>query len=183
MASWMETAASVASDPGRVAVIIGLAQAEQALDEVTLSQMAGMLVQRIAGQPVETAIVLKHINDMAAEGLLERDDSGFRWQLTALGTLVSRQWAPGNIDPPGNNSLHPAEIRAWRDRMLAQLEDDGKLADQAGIEREELLAVQGGRLTELRVLNRVLGEEALPGWLWKLAQERQGDDAAGVVEE
>jgi hypothetical protein len=184
MASWMDTAAFVASDPGRVAIVIGLAQADQALDELTLAQMAGMLVQRIAGQPVETAVIVKHITDLAGEGLLERDDAGFRWQLTALGTLVSRQWAPGNIDPPGNNALHPAEIRAWRDRMLAQLEDDGTLAQQAGVEHDELLAVQGGRLTELRVLNRVLGEEELPGWLWKLAQERQameqrGGDATG----
>ena len=49
-----------------------------------MAQTAGLLYQRIVGQPVETAIVLKHVTDLAGQGLLERDDSGFRWRMTAL---------------------------------------------------------------------------------------------------
>jgi hypothetical protein len=170
MASWMESTSYVASDPVRVAVVIGVSQSEQALDEVSVSQMAGMLVQRMTGKPVETAIVIKAIRDLADHGLLKHDESGFRWTLTPLGTLVSRPLAPTDIEPEGNEPLTTDEIRAWRDRMLSQLEEDARLIDAAGVPREELMAVQGARLTELRVLNRVLAEQELPGWLWAVAQ-------------
>jgi hypothetical protein len=171
MASWMDTASYVAEDPVRVAVVIGLAQADQAMDELSLAQMVGILVQRIAGQAVETAVIVKHITDLASHALLERDESGFRWQLTPLGTLVSRQWAPGTVEPPGDAPLQPADIRAWRDRMLAQLDGDGQLADRAGIAREEMLVVQGARLTELRVLNRILAEDKVPAWLQSMVEQ------------
>lgn len=169
MTSWIETSGYVASEPARVAVLVAMSQAARPLDEMSLAQMAGLLYQRITGQPLETAIVIKHITDLAGNGLLERDSSGFRWQMTALGTLVGRQWSPGVIEPSGNEPLQTAEIRAWRERLISQLEEDADLADTAGIAREELLAGQGVRLAELRVLNRVLGDEALPGWLRAMA--------------
>jgi hypothetical protein len=176
MTSWMETAAYVAGDPARVAVLVALAQADQSLDELSLAQVAGLLYQRIAGQPLETAVILKHIGDLTGSSLLERDSSGFRWQLTALGTLVGRQWAPGAVEPPGGAPLSTAETRAWRDRLISQLEDDASLAERAGIAVEELLAGQAARLAELRVLNRVLGEETLPGWLREMAGRRMRDE-------
>ena len=163
--AWMETATWVVAEPARVAVMIGLAQADRPLDDISLAQVAGMLYQRITGNVLETALLVKHITDLAHHGLLQRDDTGFRWQMTPLGTLVSRQWAPGAVEPPGNHALETSEVRAWRDRLIEQLEDDEDYADEAGISREELLAGQGARLAELRVLNRVLGEENLPAWL------------------
>jgi hypothetical protein len=174
MTSWVETAAYVASDPARVAVLVAMTQAEQPLDELALAQVAGLLYQRITGQPLETAVMLKHITDLAGSSLLERNSSGFRWQLTALGTLVGRQWASGAVEPPGNAPLSTAETRAWRDRLVSQLEDDASLAERAGIAVEELLAGQAARLAELRVLNRVLGDEALPGWLQEMAGRGEG---------
>lgn len=172
MASWMETAGYVASDPARVAVLVSMAQADRALDEMTLAQGAGLLYQRITGQVLETVVLIKYITDLAGAGLLVRDDSGFRWVTTPLGTLVSRQWAPGMVEPPGDEPLGTDDVRAWRDRLIAQLEDDASLARQAEIELDEVLAGQAARLAELRVLNRVLGEEELPGWLWAMAQMR-----------
>lgn len=163
--SWMEAAAWAASDPGRVATLVVLAQTGQALDEVSLAQNAGLVHQRITGQPVETALLVKHVRDLAERELLARDDSGFRWALTPLGTLVSRQWAPGAIEPPGDEPLDIGAVRVWRDRLVAQLNEDAALGEQAGIAPEELLAGQSARLAELRVLNRVLGEESLPAWL------------------
>jgi hypothetical protein len=165
MSGWIETTHYAASEPGRVAVLVALAQAERAVDEMGLAQMAGLLYQRIVGQPIETAVMLKHVSDLAGQGLLERDQSGFRWQLTALGTLVSRPWASGAVEPPGTHPLEPSEVRAWRDRLVRQLEEDHALAAQAGLSAEELLAGLSTRLAELRVLNRVLGEETLPAWL------------------
>lgn len=165
MGSWMETTSYVAEEPARAAVLIALAQSGQTLDEGMLSQMAGMLHQQVAGQPIETAIILKHINDLSEKGLLKRDDSGYRWDMTALGALVSRQWAPGTAEPSGNAPLSMDEVRSWRDRMIQLLDFDSGLADEAGIGREELLAAQSSRLSELRVLNRVLGDETYPNWL------------------
>jgi len=169
MASWVEKASYAAADPGRVSVLVAIAQAEQAIDELTLANAAGMLYQRITGQAVETARILAYITDLASHDLLRRDATGFRWELTPLGTLVSRQWAPGAVEPLGTDALETAEVRAWRDRLIAQLDNDAALADEAGIGMEELLAGQGGRLAELRVLNRVLGEDELPGWLREMA--------------
>jgi hypothetical protein len=176
MASWVEKATYAAADPGRVAVLVAIAQAPGAIDELTLSSAAGMLYQRIAGQPVETARILAYINDLAANEMLRRDESGFRWELTALGTLVSRQWAPGVVEPPGDSPLNTDEVRAWRDRLVAQLDDDATLGEEAGIGPEELLAGQGTRLAELRVLNRILGEEALPDWLREIAGQMGIED-------
>ena len=169
MSSWIERAHYAASEPGRVAVLVALAQAERALDEIMLGQTAGLLYQRIVGQPVETLVIIKHITDLAGQGLVERDDSGFRWRLTALGTLVSRPWAAGAVEPPGTQALEPSEVRGWRDRLVRQMDEDAALAEQAGLSAEELLAGLSTRLAELRVLNRVLGEEVLPEWLRALA--------------
>ena len=46
--SWMETVSFVAENPARAAILISLAQSGRALDEHTLSQMAGMLHQQVA---------------------------------------------------------------------------------------------------------------------------------------
>ena len=165
MGSWMETTSYVAEEPARAAILITLAQVGRTMDEGTLAQMAGMLHQQVAGYPIETALVLKHVHDLHEKGLLKRDESGFRWEMTALGALVSRQWAPGTAEPMGVDPLDKDEIRAWRDRMIKLLDFDSTLADEAGISREELLAAQSNRLSELRVLNRILGDETLPAWL------------------
>ncbi len=170
MASWVETASFIASSPVRVGVMIALAQTGQALDEITLAQTAGLLHQRITGQPIETAIVISQISELSRQGAIARDDSGFRWQLTALGTLVSRQWAVAGLEPEGDAPLDHDEVRAWRDALLDQLEEDATLAEEAGISTEELLAGQTSMLAELRVLNRVIGDERLPEWIAALAR-------------
>lgn len=169
MASWMESVGYIASEPARVAVMVALVQSDRPLEEMSIAQVAGLLHQRITGSPLETAVLMRHIRELAERDLLERDESGFRWRMTPLGALVSRQWASGALEPPGNAALAPAEVRAWRDRLIDQMERDAGLAEEAGIEREELLAGQGPRLAELRVLNRVLGEDRLPGWLREMA--------------
>lgn len=169
MASWMESVGYIASEPARVAVMVALAQSERPLEEMSIAQVAGMLHQRITGTPLETAVLLRHIRELAERDLLERDDSGFRWQMTPLGILVSRQWASGTLEPEGMAPLSNDEVRAWRDRLIAQMEEDARLADTAEIEREELLAGQGPRLAELRVLNRILGQDSLPAWLREMA--------------
>lgn len=165
MGSWMETTSYVAENPARAAILITLAQTGQALDEGTLAQMAGMLHQQVAGHPVETALILKHITDLAEKALLVRDSSGFRWEMTPLGSLVSRQWAPGTAEPSGDEPLDPSQIESWRDRIIELLDFDAGLADEAGISREELLASQSTRFSELRVLNRILGQDKYPAWL------------------
>ena len=165
MGSWMETTSYVAENPARAAILITLAQVGQTMDEGSLSQMAGMLHQQVAGHPIETALILKHINDLSEKGLLVRDDSGFRWEMTPMGALVSRQWAPGTAEPPGSEPLETGSIRTWRDRMIELLDFDHGLSEQAGLSREELLAAQSNRLAELRVLNRILGEDVYPRWL------------------
>jgi hypothetical protein len=149
--------------------MVALAQSERPLEEMSIAQVAGMLYQRITGAPLETAVLLRHIRELAERDLLERDDSGFRWQMTPLGILVSRQWASGTLEPEGMSPLSNDEVRAWRDRLIAQMEEDARLADTAEIEREELLAGQGPRLAELRVLNRILGQDSLPAWLREMA--------------
>lgn len=163
--SWMETTSYVAENPARAAILITLAQVGQTMDEGSLAQMAGMLHQQVAGHPIETALIFKHINDLSEKGLLVRDSSGFRWEMSPLGALVSRQWAPGSAEPPGSEPLDMGSIRTWRDRMIELLDFDYGLAEEAGITREELLAAQSNRLSELRVLNRILGEDKFPRWL------------------
>lgn len=175
MGSWMETTGYVAENPSRAAILITLAQSGRTLDEGALAQMAGMLHQQVAGHPVETAVILRHIHDLAEKSLLKRDDSGFRWDMTSLGALISRQWAPGSAEPPGKAPLETQEVRTWRDRMIELLEFDAGLADDAGLSREELLAAQSNQLAELRVLNRILGEDRFPSWLdeWRDAVSNQ----------
>lgn len=170
MASWVETASFIASNPVRVGVMIALAQTGDTLDEITLAQTAGLLHQRITGQPIETAIVISQISELSRQGAIARDDSGFRWQLSALGTLVSRQWAVAGLEPDGDAPLGQAEVRAWRDALVDQLEGDAALAEEADISTEELLAGQTSLLAELRVLNRVLADERLPEWIAALAR-------------
>ena len=175
MASWMESVGYIASEPARVAVMVALAQSERPLEEMSIAQVAGLLHQRITGTPLETAVLMRHIRELAERDLLERDETGFRWQMTPLGILVSRQWASGTLEPDGSAPLADAEVRAWRDRLIAQMEEDAGLADAAEIEREELLAGQGPRLAELRVLNRILGEDNLPAWLHEMASMDDDD--------
>ncbi len=69
---------------------------------------------------------------------------------------------------PGNAGL--ALLAAWRDALVEQLEDDATLAEDAGISTEELLAGQTALLAELRVLNRVIGDDRLPEWIAALAR-------------
>ncbi len=176
MASWMESVGYIASEPARVAVMVALAQSDRPLEEMSIAQVAGMLHQRITGTPLETAVLMRHIRELAERDLLERDETGFRWQMTPLGILVSRQWASGTLEPDGTAPLSDIEVRAWRDRLIAQMEEDAGLADAAEIAREELLAGQGSRLAELRVLNRVLGEDNLPAWLREMAAVSDDED-------
>jgi hypothetical protein len=162
---WIEKIAFVAGTPARVAVLVGLVQSGQATDELSLAQMAGLLLQQMGGQPLETAVLLAHITDLAGQGLLERDPSGFRWRLTDTGRLVIRQLMPVDSDPPGSDPLDAEDIRAWRDRLLTQLEEEAGIASQAGYSTRDLLPGQATRLAELRVLNRILAEEKFPSWL------------------
>ena len=167
---WMESAAFAASEPGRVAVVVVLAEAGQPLDEMTLAQQAGLVYQNFMGQPVETAVLIRHVRDLEGRAIVARDPSGFRWELTPLGQLISRPWASGATEPPGAEPLDMDGVRAWRDRIVTQLEQDARLAEQAGIAHEELIAGLSTRLGELRVLNRILADEALPEWLRAMAE-------------
>jgi hypothetical protein len=171
MASWVENTGYVASEPARVAVLIALAQSQWPLDDTALTQSAGMLHQQIAGYPLETAVLLAHIQDLAGRALVERDSTGFRWAVTPLGELVVRQWASGAFDPPGDEPLRHDEVREWRDRLVEQLDHDAALAEQAEVSIEELAAGSALRLSELRVLNRVIADERMPEWLERLREE------------
>lgn len=174
--SWFETMAWIGGDPGRAAALIALAQfGDEPQPELTLATSSGLIHQQLTGQPVETAAMLKHVFDLGARGLFERDASGFKWQLTSLGRLVSRQWISPRVEPDAQGPLSIDEVRGWRDLLCAALDDDARLADEAGLGGEELLAFQGGRLTELNVLNRVLGEQRLPEWM--AAFEELDDEA------
>jgi hypothetical protein len=170
MASWVENTGYVAGESARVAVVIALAQSQWALDDASLTQAAGQLHQQIAGFPLETAVLLAHVHDLAGRNLLERDPTGFRWRLTPLGQLVTGQWASGAYDPPGVDPLSQDDVRDWRDRVLVQLDADAELAERAEVSIEELAAGSALRLSELRVMNRVLGEDILPNWITRLGQ-------------
>ena len=173
--SWFETMAWIGADPGRAAALIALAQyGDEPQPELTLATSSGLIHQQLTGRPVETAAMLKHVFDLGSRGLFERDASGFKWQLTSLGRLVSRQWISASVEPDAPGPLSIEQVRGWRDRLCDALDDDARLADEAGLGREELLAFQGGRLTELNVLNRVLGEQRLPEWM--AAFEELDDD-------
>ena len=169
--TWFETMAWIGADPGRAAALIGLAQfGDDPQPELTLASSASVVYQQIAGKPVETAAMLRHIFALAEHNLIERDDSGLKWRMTSLGTLVGRQWFGPRVEPNNTGPLSMDEVRQWRDRLCGLLDEDAQLAEDAGIGNEELLAFQGSRLTELNVLNRVLGEERLPDWIAALEQ-------------
>lgn len=171
--SWTQTIGFIASEPARVAIVVAVAQNGRAIEEVVLAQHSSLLYQRIAGRPVETAVLLKHIRDLAEAGVIQRDESGFRWQFTALGQLASRQWAGASLEPVGNAALSQDEVRGWRDRLIDDMQTDAGMAESAGLSMEELLAGQAQRLAELRVLNRVLGEDELPAWLRQMAPSEE----------
>lgn len=170
--SWMEVMSYIAAEPARPAILIVLAQNNGApLDEYNLASRAALLHQSLAGQPVEMAVMVKHIIDLGEQGFIERAEDGYRWQMTPLGVLTSRQWVPGEIEPESNEPLSHDEVRAWRDRILQFMDHDVELAEQAGIPREEWLMTQSRRLTELVVLNKVLGEQEIPNWLRQMREE------------
>lgn len=170
--SWMETMNYVAADPGRPAVLIVLAQNNGApLDEYNLATGAGMFHQQLAGTAVETSIMVKHIIDLGEEGFLRRAEDGFKWEMTPLGILVSRQWVPGNIEPETEDPLDESQIREWRDKIIQMMDYDAGLAEEAGIPSDQWLMTQSQRLTELVVLNKVLGEQEIPQWLRKMREE------------
>lgn len=182
--TWIETTTYVAENPARVALLITLAQTGRAMDESTLAQMGGILHQQVAGHPIETALLVRHIIELGEKGLLQRDTSGFRWELTPIGALVSRQWAPPSAEPGGTQPLEQHQIRSWRDLLIELLDFDAGLADQVGLGREELLAVQSNQLAELRVMNRILADERLPAWLEELRAQAEGRniETNGVVD-
>ncbi len=68
--------------------------------------------------------------------------------------------------------------------MIELLDFDAGLADQVGLGREELLAVQSSQLAELRVMNRILADERLPAWLEALRAQAEGRniETNGVVD-
>jgi hypothetical protein len=171
----METMAWFTASPFRPLVLIVLAQNNGApLDEMNLAGRAGLLHQQMTGQAVETAVLIKEIIDLEQQGYIQRAADGFRWEMTDLGVLVSRQWVAGDIEPRGSGALDQGEVRGWRDRVIAVMEHDAELAERAGIERDEWLMTQSQRLVEMHVLNRVLGEERMPSWLQKMRASVEG---------
>ncbi len=162
----MEIMGWFTSSPYRPLVLIVLAQNNgDPLDEMNLASRAGLMNQHMTGEAVETAIMINQINELESQNFIERSDDGFRWVMTNLGVLVSRQWVPGDIEPREEGPLEQSAVRSWRDRVLAFMDHDAKLAESAGIEQGEWLMTQSQRLVEMHVLNRVLGEEKMPEWL------------------
>jgi hypothetical protein len=172
--TWMDIMAWFAGDPGRPLVLIVLAQNNGAsLDEMSLAGRAGLLHQQMTGEVVETALMVKHIIDLESGGFIERDAGGFRWQMTSLGVLVSRQWVAGDVEPREQGALAESEIRAWRDRIITVMDHDAQIAEEAGVDRNEWVLTQSQRLVEMHVLNRVLGEHKMPEWLNLMRAEGQ----------
>lgn len=167
--SWMEIMGWFTSSPYRPLVLIILAQNNgEPLDEMNLASRAGIMNQHMTGEAVETAVMIKQVNDLEEHGFIERAGDGFRWQMTDMGVLVSRQWVPGDIEPRGNEALGEQEVREWRDRVITFMDHDAQLAESAGIEQGEWIMTQSQRLVEMHVLNRVLGEEKMPEWLMNM---------------
>jgi len=167
--NWIQIMNWLMDSPHRPLVLIVLAQNNgQPLDEINLAARAGLLNQQVTGEVVETAVMVKQVLDLEAEGYVEHASDGFRWQMTDLGMLASRQWAPGEIGPQVAGPLEAAEIRGWRDRVIEVMDHDAKLAEKVGIDKQEWIMTQSQRLVELQVLNRVLGEESLPEWLVRM---------------
>ena len=174
--SWMEVMTWFTANPYRPLVLIVLAQNNgEPLDEMNLASRAGMMNQQMTGQVVETAVMIKQVTDLEEGGYIERAPDGFRWQMTDLGILVSRQWAPGEVEPLEAGPLDQDAVRAWRDRVITFMDHDAGLAESAGLDRSEWLMTQSQRLVEMHVLNRVLGEEEMPEWL-------KGMRAGGIEE-
>jgi hypothetical protein len=164
--SWMEVMTWFTANPYRPLVVIVLAQNNgEPLDEMNLASRAGLMNQQMTGETVETAVMIKQVVDLDEGGYIKRADDGFRWELTDLGILVSRQWAPGDVEPRESGPLDQAAVRAWRDRVITFMDHDAKLAKSAELDRSEWLMTQSQRLVEMHVLNRVLGEEKMPEWL------------------
>jgi hypothetical protein len=65
--------------------------------------------------------------------------------------------------------------------LIELLEFDAGLADEVGLGREELLAIQSNQLSELRVLNRILADERLPSWLESLREQAQNGNMSGPI--
>jgi hypothetical protein len=168
----METMAWFTSNQFRPLILISLAQNNGApLDEMNLAGRAGLLHQQMTGNVVETAVMIKQVIDLEEAGYIQRAPDGFRWEMTDLGTLVSRQWLPGDIEPESAEALKPEEVRLWRDRVITFMEHDAELANRAGISRDEWVMTQSQRLVEMHVLNRVLGEQRMPQWLMEMREE------------
>lgn len=189
---WMESMAWFAESPFRPLVLIALAQSNGApVDEISLASQAGLLHQQVAGQPVETAVMIKQIIDLEERGYIQRASDGFRWEMTDLGMLISRQWAGLDIEPRTVGALDQDDVRAWRDRVITVMEHEAELAERAGIERDEWVMTQSQRLVEMHVLNRVLGEQRMPNWLQELrergaarmAEADNAEDQSGVADE
>lgn len=162
----MEIMGWFTSNPYRPLVLIVLAQNNgEPLDEMNIASRAGLMNQHMTGEVVETAVMIKQINDLEERGFIERANDGFRWVMTDLGVLVSRQWVPGDIEPREDGPLSEQATRAWRDRVITFMDHDAKLAETAGLDQGEWLMTQSQRLVEMHVLNRVLGEEKMPEWL------------------
>ena len=164
--SWMQTMAWFTESPYRPLVLIVLAQNNGApLDEMNLASRAGLLNQQMTGDIVETAVMIKQVTDLEAGGYIARADDGFRWQMTSLGILVSRQWVGGDVEPREEGPLDHDAVRAWRDRVIQFMDHDAQLAAEAGIDQSEWVMTQSQRLVEMHILNRVVGEEKMPDWL------------------
>lgn len=179
--NWMDVMRWFTSNTYHPLIAIVLAQNDgEPMDELNLAGRAAIMNQQMTGEVIETAVVVKHIMDLAEKGFLERAPDGFRWQLTDLGLLVSRQWAPGNVEPAEQGPLDHDAVRGWRNRVIEMMDSDAELAKKVGIDQQEWMMTQSQRMVELHVLNRILGEDALPNWLVRM---RSDPDAAEVTEE
>lgn len=164
----MEIMSWITESPFRPLVLIVLAQEHDTpVDEFNIARQVGMIHQQMSGETVETAVIVKQVRDLEREGYVELAQDGFKWQLTDLGLIVSRQWAPGNYEPEEEGPLGFNAIRVWRDRIVAAIDADVRIAREAGIDGSEWLMTQSQRLVEMHVLNRVLGEQKAPDSLIK----------------
>jgi hypothetical protein len=181
--AWLTVLRDVTSEPGRVAVLLALIQSGSPLDDMSLASSAGLVHQQLTGEPVEALAMMRHVTVLSEDQLVERDASGFKWQLTPRGTLVSRQWAAVSVTPGGTEPLATEQVRRWRDDLVQVLEDDARLVEQAGVPIEVLVSINSVRLTELQTLNRVLGEVVFPSWLGlALPEDAELDDADTTME-
>lgn len=173
---WTEIMTWITSNPYRPLVLIVLAQEQDSpVDEFNIARQVGAINQQMSGQVVETAVIVKEVRELQEAGYIELADDNFRWTLTDLGRLVSRQWVPGDVEPEGPGPLDTETIQGWRDRVISLLERDAETARAADIEQNEWAMTQTSRLVEMHVLNRVLGEDRVPSWLARVSYS--GEDA------